>query len=122
MNWITPIFVIAHNTFRETIRDRILYVILVCTFVFLLFALFLGTISLGNDIHIVRSVGLAGVYLFSVIIAVFLGTSLIYKELEKKTLYFLLSKPITRGQVILGKFFGLLASVLLSLVGMTLIY
>jgi ABC-type transport system involved in multi-copper enzyme maturation permease subunit len=119
---IKNILTIAKNTFRETIRDRVLYAILVFAFVFLAFTAFLGTISLGTDLHIIKSLGLAGMYLFSLIITVFLGTSLMYKEIEKRTLYFVLAKPITRGEIIIGKFFGLLASVALSVAGMFAVY
>lgn len=116
------IFAIAKNTFRETIRDRVLYAILVFSLGFLGFTLVISSISLGTDLHIMRSLGLAGMYLFSVIITVFLGTSLIYKEIEKRTLYFILAKPISRAEVIIGKFFGLLASVSVCVMGMFIVY
>ena len=116
------IIVIAKNTFRETIRDRILYGILGFAFVFILFTLFLGSISLGEDLQIIKSLGLAGIYLFSIIITIFLGGSLIYKEVEKRTLYFVLSKPVSHKDVILGKFIGLFVSILLTTVLMTGVY
>ena len=116
------IIVIAKNTFRETIRDRILYGILGFAFIFILFTLFLGSISLGEDLQIIRSLGLAGIYLFSIIITIFLGASLIYKEIEKRTLYFVLSKPVSHRDIILGKFIGLFASILLTTALMTSVY
>ena len=122
MPTLRHIFAIAKNTFRETIRDRVLYAILVFSLAFLGFTLVISSISLGTDLHIMRSLGLAGMYLFSVIITVFLGTSLIYKEIEKRTLYFILAKPISRAEVIIGKFFGLLASVSVCVLGMFIVY
>ncbi len=122
MTPLRHIFAIAKNTFRETIRDRVLYAILVFALGFLGFTLVISSISLGTDLHIMRSLGLAGMYLFSVIITVFLGTSLIYKEIEKRTLYFILAKPITRGEVVVGKFLGLLASVTVCVAGMFVVY
>ena len=116
------IIVIAKNTFRETIRDRILYGILGFAFIFIFFTLFLGSISLGEDLQIIRSLGLAGIYLFSIIITIFLGASLIYKEIEKRTLYFVLSKPVSHKDIILGKFIGLFASILLTTALMTSVY
>ncbi len=116
------IFVIAKNTFKETIRDRILYGIVIFSIIFLASTVVLGSLSLGEDITITRNFGLAGIYLFGLIITIFLGASLIYKEVEKKTIYFVLSKPVTGLDIILGKFFGLLASVTLTIFIMTIAY
>ncbi len=113
---------IAKNTFKETIRDRILYVILAFAILFILSTIFFGSISLGEDIKIIKDFGLAGIYLFSLIITIFLGGSLIYKEIEKRTLYILLSKPVSSMQVVVGKFLGLFVSILLTIVVMTVIY
>ncbi len=115
-------YTVAKNTFKESIRDKVLYVVAAFAFLFITFTLFLGSISLGEDVHVVRSLGLAGMYLFGLFITIFLGTALVYKELERKTLYFILSKPITRGELLVGKFAGLWASVSLSIVGMLLVY
>ena len=116
------IIVIARNTFKETIRDRIMYGILIFSLLFLFSITVIGSLSLGEDLFIIRSFGLAGIYLFGLIITLFLGASLIYKEVEFKTIYIILSKPIKDSEVILGKFFGLLASIV-SVTGlMGLIY
>jgi ABC-type transport system involved in multi-copper enzyme maturation permease subunit len=114
--------IIAKNTFKETIRDRILYTILGFAFLFLLFTVFLGSISLGEDLIIIRNIGLAGIYLFGLIITIFLGTSMLYKEVEKKTIYFMLSRPVTPAEIIVGKTLGLMASVSLTVLFMALIY
>ncbi len=119
---LTRIFVVAKNTFKESVRDKVFYALFAFAFVAITFTIFLGSISLDEDLHIVRSLGLAGIYLFGVLITVFLGTSLMYKEIERRTLYFILSKPISHGQVIAGKFLGLFSSVALSIAGMTIIY
>lgn len=116
------IVTIAKNTFRETIRDRILYVILAFAVLFILSTIFFGSISLGEDIKIIKDFGLAGIYLFSLIITIFLGGSLIYKEIEMRTLYILLSKPVSSLQVVVGKFLGLFVSILLTVIFMTIIY
>lgn len=113
---------IAKNTFKEAIRDQILYGILIFAFIFLGSTIFLGSISLGEDLKIIKDLGLAGIYLFSVIITIFLGSSLIYKEIEKKTLYIILSKPVSKLQFICGKFFGLWSSVTLNVILMSLFY
>ena len=109
--------VIAKNTFKETIRDRILYGILIFSLLFLFSITVIGSLSLGEDLFIIRSFGLAGIYLFGLVITLFLGASLIYKEVEFKTIYIILAKPVKDSEVILGKFLGLLTSIV-SVVGL----
>lgn len=116
------ILTIAKNTFKETIRDKILYGIVAFALLFLLSTVFFGTISLGEDIKVVKDFGLAGIYIFSIIITIFLGTSLIYKEIEKRTLYIILSKPVSHLQFLLGKFIGLFMSVTLNIALMTIVH
>jgi Cu-processing system permease protein len=116
------ILTIARNTFKEAIRDRILYAILAFALLFLVSTFFLGSISLGEDIKVVKDLGLAGIYIFSIIIAVFLGTSLVYKELEKKTLYIIISKPVSFIDFAIGKFLGLWAGLSLNIFLMTIAY
>lgn len=116
------ILVIARNTFKEVMRNRILYAILGFAFMFVLFALYLGTISLGEDIVVMKNVGLAGIYLFGLIITIFVGVSILYKEIELRTLYVILSKPVKRGQVVVGKFLGLLGAVSLTTLLIFIVY
>jgi len=116
------IIAIAKNTFRETIRDKILYGILAFAFLFLGSTIFFGSISLGEDVKVVKDFGLAGIYIFSIIIAIFLGTSLVYKEIEKKTLYIIFSKPVAIYQFVVGKFFGLWLSITLNVLLMTIVH
>jgi len=116
------ILTIAKNTFRETIRDRILYGILGFAILFLLSTVFFGSISLGEDTKVIKDLGLAGIYIFSLIIAVFLGSQLIHKELEKRTIYIILSKPVSTAQFILGKYLGLLSSLVINIAFMAIIY
>ena len=116
------ILVIAKNTFKETIRDRILYGIVIFSVIFLASTTILGSLSLGEDMHTIRNFGLAGIYLFGLIVTVFLGASLVYKEVDKKTIYFVLSKPVESFHVILGKFLGLLVSIAVTILVMALVY
>lgn len=113
---------IAKNTFKETIRDRVLYGILAFALLFFVSTIFISSLSLGEDIKVIKDLGLAGIYIFSIIITIFLGSSLIHKELEKKTIYIVLSKPVSTLEFILGKFFGLLFSIELNLIMMTIVY
>jgi Cu-processing system permease protein len=98
---------VAVNTFREAVRDRVLYGVLgIATFV-LVFTLVLAEVSLDQQRRIVLDVGLASISLFSVVVSIFLGSSLLYKEIERKTLYVILPKPIRRHEFLLGKYFGI---------------
>ncbi len=112
---------IALNTFREAIRDRVLAGILGFAVLYILVVIFLGALSLG-DLVMIRSFGLAGVYVFGLIATIFLGSSILHKEIERRTLYFVLAKPVTRGEVVVGKFLGLFAAVALSVGIMAAIY
>jgi ABC-type transport system involved in multi-copper enzyme maturation permease subunit len=116
------IIAIAKNTFKESIRDKVLYAIVAFAILFVAFTAFLGSISLGENLHVVRSLGLAGMYVAGLFLSIFLGASLMYKELERRTLYFVLSKPVTRAQLVAGKFLGLFVSVIACIMGMTLVY
>jgi len=115
------IYVIAKNTFREAIRDKILYGILGFAILYLFLTLFLAKLSL-EELPMIKSFGLAGIYIFGVLITIFLGATLIFKEIERRTLYFVISKPVSRAQVIVGKFFGLYAAVALTVLVMALFY
>jgi ABC-type transport system involved in multi-copper enzyme maturation permease subunit len=101
------ILAVAVNTFREAVRDRVLYGVLgIATFV-VVFTLVLAEVSLDQQRRIVLDVGLASISIFSVVVSIFLGSSLVYKEIERKTLYVILPKPIRRYEFLLGKYFGI---------------
>lgn len=112
---------IAKNTFKEAIRDRIFYGILGFAILFIILDLFFAGVASG-DMVMIRSFGLAGIYIFGLIITIFLGSSIIHKEIDRKTLYFVLSKPVSRRDVILGKFLGLFFAVALTVILMTIVY
>ncbi|HEY8429085.1 MAG TPA: ABC transporter permease subunit [Sandaracinaceae bacterium] len=101
------VWAIAINTFREAVRDKVLHGVLGFACAVLLFTLALAELSLHQQRRVVHDVGLASISLFSVVIAIFLGSSLLYKEIERKTLYVILPKPIRRYEFLLGKYFGI---------------
>jgi ABC-type transport system involved in multi-copper enzyme maturation permease subunit len=115
------IITIAKNTFRETIRDRVLYGIIGFAVTYTLLTVFLGKLALG-DMVMIRSFGLAGVYLFGLIATIFLGSSILHKEIERRTLYFVMPKPVSRFDVVFGKFCGLFAAVSITNVLMAVVY
>jgi ABC-type transport system involved in multi-copper enzyme maturation permease subunit len=116
------LLVIAQNTFREAIRDKILYAIFFFSFLLLLASLALGELSLGHHIKVTKDLGLGAISFFGVLIAIFTGVSLVHKEIDKRTLYTLLSKPIYRHQFVLGKYFGMLLTASAQLLSLSLVF
>ncbi|MFM2417224.1 MAG: hypothetical protein RL385_1947 [Pseudomonadota bacterium] len=108
---VLRLYAIALNTYREAVRDRVLAGVLGFACLFLLFTLAVAELSLHEQARVVSDVGLAAVSLFSVLMAVFLGSSLLYKEIERKTLYVILPKPLSRTEFLLGKFAGIVLTV-----------
>ncbi len=109
---IRRVLAIAINTFRETFRDRILWSALVVALVIIAFSLFVGSISLGQEARMVVDFGVAAIYVLQIFIAIFIGSMLIYKEMERKTFYLIIPKPLRREEIIAGKCIGLSATVL----------
>jgi ABC-type transport system involved in multi-copper enzyme maturation permease subunit len=113
---------IALNTFKEAIRDRILYLLFFFAAVALAFSRLLAVLTVGDRVKIIRDVGLASISIFGVLMAILIGTGLVYKEIDKKTIYTLLSKPIQRWQFLLGKFFGLVLTLFIMTLAMGIIF
>jgi ABC-type transport system involved in multi-copper enzyme maturation permease subunit len=116
------IWAIASNTHREAIRDRVLYSLLFFACVMLVASLVTKEITIGDQDKIVRGTALGAISIFSSIIAMFLGVSLVYKELERKTIYTIASKPIPRWMFVLGKYSGLLLTLGVNLLIMLALY
>lgn len=115
-------FVIAANVFREVIRDRVLYLVGVYALLLVAAARLLPEVSAGTHNKIIADVGLAAMSLLGLVIAVFVGTGLVNKEIDKRTVLVLMAKPISRTEFIVGKHLGL-AGVLAVLVAvMTALY
>jgi Cu-processing system permease protein len=109
---------IAQNTFRETIRDRILGVIVLFALVMILGSLWLASVSLEQGARMMKDFGLVAVSGFGLVVTVFVAASLVRKEVEKRTVFVLFSKPVGRGEFIWGKFFGLSATMAAVMAGM----
>jgi len=101
------IYHIAANTFREAVRDRVLYNLIAFALLLSGAAILVGQISIEIERLVVVNLGLTAVSLFGVVIAIFIGIGLVSKEIEKRTLYTVLSRPVRRWEFIAGKFFGL---------------
>jgi ABC-type transport system involved in multi-copper enzyme maturation permease subunit len=113
---------IALNTFKEAIRDRILYLLFFFSAVALIFSRLLAMLTVGDKVKIIKDVGLASIALFGMLMAILIGTGLVYKEIDKKTIFTLISKPIHRWQFLLGKFFGLVLTLFIMTLLMSLIF
>ena len=99
--------IIAINAFRESVRDKVLYNLVLFAIVLIAASYLLGQLTAGQDIKIIKDLGLAAMSLFGLFVAVFIGIGLVSKEVERRSVYSLLSKPIHRHQLVLGKYLGL---------------
>src|SRR5467141_3238981 len=105
---------IASNTFREAIRDRVLYNLIAFALLLSGAAIFVGQISIEIEKLVVINLGLTAVSLFGVVIAIFIGIGLVSKEIDKRTLYTMLSRPVRRWEFVVGKFFGLTGTLVVN--------
>ncbi len=110
---------IALNTFREAVRDRVLYNLIIFVFLLVASAPLFSQISIDVERLILVNVGLSAISLFGVIIAIFIGIGLVSKEIEKRTLYTILSRPVRRWEFIAGKYCGLMMTLLVNAALMT---
>ncbi|NNE66018.1 MAG: ABC transporter permease subunit [Pyrinomonadaceae bacterium] len=120
MTALNHVRVIASNTFREAVRDRVLYNLVVFMLLITGCAIFLGELTAGQESRTIVNIGLSAMLLFGVFIAIFVGVGLVSKEIEKKTLYTVFSKPVRRGEFIVGKYLGLCLTLLVNVAVMGL--
>lgn len=116
---MNKIWAIALNTFKEAVRDRILYAILAFAMVMIASTAILATIGAGSGPKIIRDLGLGFISLFGTLIAIFIGIGLVHKEIDRRTIYTIISKPIHRYQFILGKYLGLVLTLFVNVTIMT---
>jgi ABC-type transport system involved in multi-copper enzyme maturation permease subunit len=109
---------VAANTFREAVRDRVLYNLVFFALLMMGAAILVGQISIGIEQNVIVSLGLSAISVIGIFIAVFLGVALISREMEKRTLYALLAKPVKRWEFLLGKFFGLVMTLTVNTAAM----
>src|ERR687893_686463 len=98
---------VARNTFREAVRDRVLYNLVLFVLVLTGAAVFLGGLSAAQEAKIIVDMGLSAMLVFGAFIAIFIGVGLVYKEIERRTLYAIFAKPVGRAEFLLGKYLGL---------------
>jgi ABC-type transport system involved in multi-copper enzyme maturation permease subunit len=109
---------IARNAFREAVRDRVLYNLVLFVLLLTGASIFIGELSGGQERKVIVDLGLSAMLLFGVFIAIFVGVGLVYKEIERRTIYAVFSKPVGRGEFLVGKYFGLCLTLLVNVLVM----
>jgi ABC-type transport system involved in multi-copper enzyme maturation permease subunit len=110
----SKIAVIALNTFRESVRDRVLYNLILFVLLLVCASVFISELSINQETKFITTLGLSSMLVFGAVIAIFIGVGLVYKEIDKRTIYNLLSKPVHRHEFIIGKYFGLCMTLLVN--------
>jgi ABC-type transport system involved in multi-copper enzyme maturation permease subunit len=110
---------IARNAFREAVRDRVLYNLVVFVLLLTAGAILLGELSAAQESKIIVDMGLSAMLIFGVFIAIFVGVGLVYKEIERRTVYAIFSKPVGRGEFLVGKYLGLCATIAVNVAVMS---
>jgi ABC-type transport system involved in multi-copper enzyme maturation permease subunit len=116
------VIAILENTFIESLRQKILLLLVIFALLLIVVSAFLEPFALGEASKILRDFGLATASLFGVLTTIIIGSALLHKDIEKKTIYTVLSKPVKRGEIILGKFLGLSCLVFVLVSAMLLIH
>ena len=106
---------VAINVFRESVRDRVPYNLVLFSVLLIASSYLLGQLTAGQDVKIVKDLGLAAISVFGLFIAIFIGIGLVSKEVERRSIYALLSKPVSRPQFIAGKYLGLVLTLAVNI-------
>src|SRR5947209_8501076 len=117
---VRRIAAIARNAFREALRDRVLYNLVLFVLLLTAGAIFLGELSAAQESKIIVDLGLSACLLFGAFISIFVGVGLVYKEIERRTVYAIFSKPVGRGEFLVGKYLGLCLTLLVNITVMGL--
>lgn len=110
---------VALAVFKESVRDRVPYSLVLFSVVLMAAAVFMSRLTASQDLKVIKDLGLASMNLIGLLIALFIGTGLVAKEVERRSIYSVLSKPISRTSFLLGKFFGLVLTLAVNLAMMT---
>ena len=116
------VFRLAAGVFKESVRDRVLYGLVLVAALLMAATYLLGQLTAGQDIKIIKDLGLAAISTLGLFMAVFIGIGLVWREVERRSIYNVLSKPVTRGQFLLGKYVGLALTLAVNVVAMTLAF
>ena len=113
---------VAVNVFRESVRDKVLYNLVLFAVLLISVSYLLGQLTAGQDVKIIKDLGLASIATFGLLIAIFIGIGLVWKEVDRRSIYSVLSKPLGRGEFVLGKYAGLVLTLLVNVAVMTVAF
>jgi ABC-type transport system involved in multi-copper enzyme maturation permease subunit len=117
---VKVVLLIGVNVFRESVRDKVLYNLVLFAILLMGASYLIGQLTAGQDVKIIKDLGLAATSVFGVFIAIFIGIGLVSKEVEKRSIYSLLAKPVQRYHIVLGKYLGLVLTLAVNIAVMTL--
>jgi ABC-type transport system involved in multi-copper enzyme maturation permease subunit len=119
---VRTIWIVAGAVFKESVRDRVPYTMVIFAVLLMAASYLIAQLTAGQDLKIIKDLGLAALSIFGLLIAVFIGINLVSKEVERKSVYGLLAKPVSRVQFILGKYAGLVMTLGVNIAVMTVAY
>jgi Cu-processing system permease protein len=116
------IWLVAGSVFKESVRDRVPYSLVAFAVLLMAASYLISQLTAGQDLKIIKDLGLAAIATIGLLIAIFIGIGLVSKEVERRSIYSLLAKPISRASFIIGKFFGLVLTLAVNVGAMTIAY
>ncbi|MBM3750078.1 MAG: hypothetical protein FJW21_02690 [Acidimicrobiia bacterium] len=116
---MTRVRLVAWHVFKESVRDRVLFAIGGFAIVLVVASVLIGQITAGQDVRSIKNLGLATVELSGVLMAVFIGVGLVAREIERRSIYSLLAKPLRRWEFIIGKYLGLVGTLMVNVACMS---
>jgi ABC-type transport system involved in multi-copper enzyme maturation permease subunit len=116
---VRAIAIVAGGVFRDSVRERIAYGLVFFALVLMAASFLLAQLTAGQDVKIIKDLGLAASSVIGLFIAVFFGIGLVTKEVDRRSIYALLAKPVTRSQFIVGKYLGLAVTLVVNVAVMT---
>lgn len=119
---MTAVWLVALHVFRDSVRDKVLYSIVAFAILLMAASYLIGQLTAGQDFKIIKDLGLAAMSLFGLFIAIFIGVGLVAREIDRRSIYAILAKPVRRSEFIVGKYLGLVATLLVNLAVMAAAY
>lgn len=115
----TRIALVARHVFKESVRDRVLYAIAAFAVLLVAASILIAQISAGQDVKIIKDLGLATIELAGVVMSIFVGVGLVAREIERRSIFALLAKPLPRWEFVVGKYVGLMLTIVVNVAMMT---
>src|SRR3954469_2704437 len=113
---------VARQVFKDSVRDKVLYSVVAFAILLMATSYLIGQLTAGQDVKIIKDLGLAAMSIFGVFIAIFIGIGLVSKEVERRSIYSLIAKPVRRSELVVGKFAGLALTIAINLAIMAAVW